>query len=1392
MSGPLVVNAVAGAVGAARGSRVDRRAVPVAAHPPLARADAGTGTVGRVRSRIPPKVALAARRSYRRSGVVPAAIGTTPSDTSRGTGDGDVVEASASARGARVTETPSPNDAPPPVKPTTYVSSLASKSATVAGKREVFFEESYDIAIREYLPSDVKIDVQSNGVSFKVTVETDSAADLVLHWGVASAKAPDAWTMPPSAILPPGTVELSEVCQTPLSRITVRDVASETEGVTKEIARVEISGSVVDAPYAINFVLHDKKYNQWYHQQSGDFFRVLCPALPEPEEPEEEEEETTVVDASRGVETNDASESDSDGEADSAAEADALATAMLETPIKRKSPEDSSSSAEKDAPKGIASLLGTLSGFRRPADVEKEKKEKAEAEAAAAAAAAAALESDFDDDEYRMPEKESPEKKEQKRRVAALLQARAAGKDAKNDAKASGGKWKPRIGLFGLKPKKPKSPATISANAKTSSKEVASSSATLALPEEVPWFSFHDQKHTVFTEVDVHTRVGILVDVESDAPGASARVRVETDLPGDTLLLHWGVVPRGARADMWTVPAPPMRPEGSKVYGDKALQTPMTRSVSGLGGEFCHVELDMGSAPGGLRFVIKEKGGRGRWFDNYGGDFVVPLPEQALSSSFVSPPSGRAGTSASGALSQQGDNKEMSLEEAQLALGGATAATYAAREGEKIDAHLEECIRLASVAFEAAREATKAAEAATAAAKGSPEDGVASTKARRLIAKADEARQKARASARSAQAAALRAKIEAASGSDDPEGGWSEMVAEATEAAEMASRTWAGETAEISDETLQRWRDDMELAVSKEAEAQAAEAEAAAMRMREQFLSNLAEQERREAAVRAAAEAEAELRVQKALEAEAERLAAEAKAQEARQSAAESAARLKESEQKLQEIKKQKQAEPPAWLSIDPAAPVKASSRTTSPPPDALLSTGAPPLPNQAGFVPPQTVAPGVPVPTTPERMAESAPDAPPARRVGDRVQTPTGNGRELLIQGFNWESARKGGTWYQTVTDLAPRLKALGFTTIWLPPPTDSVSEEGYMPQDLYNLNSKYGTMEDLRACVAALHACGIKSLGDAVLNHRCAGLQGPDGLWNQYTGKLNWDARAIVCDDPHFGGKGNASSGDFFHAAPNIDHSQDFVKRDIVEWMQWLQAEVGYDGWRLDYVRGFSGTHVKTYMESTDVHFAVGEYWDTLAYDYDQPQYNQDSHRQRIVNWIDDAGGLAGAFDVTTKGILHAAFERQEYWRLSDERGQPPGVLGSWPSRAVTFIENHDTGSTQGHWRFPGGFEEQGYVYILTHPGTPTIFWDHMFEWQDDPGLSVTIEKLIRFREERGVHSRSNVKILKAEQSVYAAQIDDSLVMKIGPGAFSPSEDDWEYHTHGNEWCVWRRRGT
>lgn len=72
------------------------------------------------------------------------------------------------------------------------------------------------------------------------------------------------------------------------------------------------------------------------------------------------------------------------------------------------------------------------------------------------------------------------------------------------------------------------------------------------------------------------------------------------------------------------------------------------------------------------------------------------------------------------------------------------------------------------------------------------------------------------------------------------------------------------------------------------------------------------------------------------------------------------------------------------------------------------------------------------------------------------RISSGTGSGFEILCQGFNWES-HKSGRWYMELKEKAAELSSLGFTVLWLPPPTESVSPEGYMPKDLYNLNSRY-----------------------------------------------------------------------------------------------------------------------------------------------------------------------------------------------------------------------------------------------------------------------------------------------------------------------------------------------
>ncbi|XP_019244553.1 PREDICTED: uncharacterized protein LOC109224428 isoform X1 [Nicotiana attenuata] len=405
------------------------------------------------------------------------------------------------------------------------------------------------------------------------------------------------------------------------------------------------------------------------------------------------------------------------------------------------------------------------------------------------------------------------------------------------------------------------------------------------------------------------------------------------------------------------------------------------------------------------------------------------------------------------------------------------------------------------------------------------------------------------------------------------------------------------------------------------------------------------------------------------------------------------------------------------------------------------------------------------------------------------KPESGTGTGREIVFQGFNWESWRK--QWYLELANKAADLSRSGITAVWFPPPTESVAPQGYMPSDLYNLNTAYGSVEELRSCIEEMHNQDLLALGDVVLNHRCAHKQSPNGVWNIFGGKLAWGREAIVCDDPNFQGRGNPSSGDIFHAAPNIDHSQEFVRQDVKEWLNWLRNDIGFDGWRLDFVRGFSGGYVKEYIEASNPAFSIGEYWDSLAYEGGNLCYNQDAHRQRIVNWINATGGSSSAFDVTTKGILHSALHNQ-YWRLIDPQGKPTGVMGWWPSRAVTFLENHDTGSTQGHWPFPRDKLTQGYAYILTHPGTPVIFYDHFYDF----GIRDIINELIEARTRAGIHCRSPLKIYHANNDGYVAQIGDTLVMKLGHLDWNPSKEvhldgTWvKFVDKGPEYQIWLRQ--
>ncbi len=425
-----------------------------------------------------------------------------------------------------------------------------------------------------------------------------------------------------------------------------------------------------------------------------------------------------------------------------------------------------------------------------------------------------------------------------------------------------------------------------------------------------------------------------------------------------------------------------------------------------------------------------------------------------------------------------------------------------------------------------------------------------------------------------------------------------------------------------------------------------------------------------------------------------------------------------------------------------------------------------------------------------------------------DRVlQDPT----QIILQGFNWESAmRPGGGWYGVVEGLAGEIAAAGFTSVWLPPPSEGVpsvdqpydpavvDSRGYLPLRYYNLNSRYGSNRELRRLIGVLRDQGIAPIADIVVNHRAAMRRDSRGRWNVFEGP-EWGTWAIVAEQTKFGATGGPDTGVVYPYTADLDHNNPIVAADLTKWMKWLRNEVGFAGWRYDFVKGYGGRFVGQFDEATSPEFSVGEYWTSLDYSCagGRACYDQNSHRQEILDWIDSTWRGVGrtpeqataAFDFTTKGILQEAIRNGELWRLRDSSSRAPGVLGMWPAKAVTFIDNHDTGSTQQHWPF-GNYDQvlQGYAYILTHPGIPSIFWDHYFDW----GMKDQLSALIGIRRRNGISSTSSLFIEEARADVYAATIGGRVAVKIGSGDWSPvttQRSPWRLILSGKDFAVWER---
>ncbi|PHV12497.1 alpha-amylase C-terminal beta-sheet domain-containing protein [Chitinimonas sp. BJB300] len=381
-----------------------------------------------------------------------------------------------------------------------------------------------------------------------------------------------------------------------------------------------------------------------------------------------------------------------------------------------------------------------------------------------------------------------------------------------------------------------------------------------------------------------------------------------------------------------------------------------------------------------------------------------------------------------------------------------------------------------------------------------------------------------------------------------------------------------------------------------------------------------------------------------------------------------------------------------------------------------------------------------------------------------------------VLFQSFHWHSAN--GAFYGDLQSKAADLKDLGITHVWFPPPSDAGSPEGYLPRQLNKLDSSYGSEGALTSAISVLKAQGIESVADIVINHRIGSTD-----WGDFTNPT-WDCRAVVKEDEWTGKCGNKDSGDGFDAARDIDHSQAFVQIDIKSWLGTRLKGVGFTGIRFDYAKGYAPRYAGGYHDAMRPNFCVGEVWTDLDFNA------VDAHRQGLLKYVEGTGGKCGVFDFTTKGLLNQALRYNEYGRLRDSAGKPAGGIGRNAQKMVTFVDNHDTGPSescgvgQNHWPVPCDKVIQGYAYVLTHPGIPSVYAPHVYQWR----LRDAIKALILLRNEQSITSTSEVAIQRAESGLYAAIVDNKVAVKIGPADWSPGAG-WTLRTSGNQYAVWTK---
>jgi alpha-amylase len=328
-----------------------------------------------------------------------------------------------------------------------------------------------------------------------------------------------------------------------------------------------------------------------------------------------------------------------------------------------------------------------------------------------------------------------------------------------------------------------------------------------------------------------------------------------------------------------------------------------------------------------------------------------------------------------------------------------------------------------------------------------------------------------------------------------------------------------------------------------------------------------------------------------------------------------------------------------------------------------------------------------------------------------------------VMMQTFYWDCPREENHafgWWDVIRDKVPGLAQAGFTCLWLPPPHKAANlggpSMGYDPYDYYDLGefdqkgaipTWFGTKQQLLELIETAHTHKMTLLADMVINHN----SGADRVetnpltgqkrWTRFTPKSRKFPRDWECFHPNMYESWDEGT---FGDMPDLSHRNPYVYAEILKLARWLIEEIGFDGFRYDFVKGYGAYTVTSIQEYRYMRngqpvqpYGVAEFWDNA---------------HAIEGWADltnfSNSNPVDVFDFPLREMLKA---------LCDQYGFSLKNLTTWetvlkvqPQTTVTFVENHDL---RDEGRPVVNDKLLAYSYILTHEGYPCVFWKDYYNY-------------------------------------------------------------------------------